>query len=127
MPTRARVLQSTPLLVVSDLRASLAFYCNQLGFGHPSVHGDPPCFAMLGRDGFELMLSVAGEEARVQPNGPGGTWDVHMRIDDVTAEQQALAAAGVPLAKGPTDTFYGMREIEVLDPDGHRLCFGQDL
>jgi catechol 2,3-dioxygenase-like lactoylglutathione lyase family enzyme len=127
MPTRARVLSTTPLLVVSDLRRSLDFYCNKLGFGQPSVHGDPPCFAMLGRDGFELRLSVAGGEARVQPNGPSGTWDVYVRVDDVAAEQKALAAAGVPLAKGPTDLFYGMREIEVLDPDGHRLCFGQDV
>lgn len=24
-------------------------------------------------------------------------------------------------------TFYDMIEIEVLDPDGHRICFGQDI
>ena len=28
--------------------------------------------------------------------------------------------------KGPEVTFYGMREIEVTDPDGNVLCFGKD-
>ena len=127
MPTRPLVLSTTPVLVVSDIRRSLDFYCQKLGFGRPGVHGDPPCFAMVFRDGFELMLSTPRGEGRVQPNGPGGTWDVYLRVDDVAAEQKALAAAGVPLAKGPSDLFYAMREIEVLDPDGHRLCFAQDI
>src|SRR5262249_20970916 len=43
------------------------------------------------------------------------------------AEAEALKAAGVLLAKGPTDTFYDMREIECLDPDGYRLCLAQDI
>ena len=72
-------------------------------------------------------IREAGGECRVQPNGPSGTWDLYLRVDDVAAEQQALAAAGVAIAKGPTDLFYAMREIEVLDPDGHRLCFAQDI
>jgi len=29
--------------------------------------------------------------------------------------------------RGPTDTFYQVREIDVLDPDGHRICIAQDL
>ncbi len=34
---------------------------------------------------------------------------------------------GVRPDKGPTDTFYGMREIGVVDPDGHRVCLAQDV
>ena len=123
----SRILSTTPLLVVADLQRSLAFYCERLGFRDPSVHGEPPCFAMLRRDGFELMLSVAAKPAHVAPNGPHGTWDVYVRITDVAAEEAALRAAGVPLARGPETAFYAMREIEVLDPDGHRLCFAQDV
>src|SRR5262252_3664778 len=127
MAQRSRLLSTSPLLVVSDLQRSIAFCRSALGFGEASVWGEPPCFAMLSRDGFELMLSLADGGNRVQPNGPGGAWDVHLRVADVGAEIEALAAAGVALAKVPTDTFYGMREIEVLDPDGHRFCLAQDL
>jgi len=125
MPTPARVLSTTTLLIVADLPRSLAFYA-RLGFGKPSVHGEPPCFAMLFRDGFELMLST-GEGQTPRPNGASGVWDMYLRVDDVASEQRALASAGVAIDKGPTDMFYQMREIEVVDPDGHRLCFGQDI
>lgn len=127
MTSRARVLSSTPLFVVADLQRSLQFYRQVLGFGEPSVWGEPPCFAMLCRDGFEVMLSVGEGETRPTPNGPSGCWDAYLRITDVAAETAALAAAGAALAKGPTDTFYRMREIEIVDPDGYRWCLAQDL
>jgi catechol 2,3-dioxygenase-like lactoylglutathione lyase family enzyme len=117
----------TPLLVVSDLERSIDFYCRSLGFVDPNVHGDPPCFGMINRDGFDLMLSVAKDPATIHPHGPSGTWDIAIRVTDLAAEMAALAATGVRLDKGPTDTFYEMREIEILDPDGHRVCLGQDI
>jgi catechol 2,3-dioxygenase-like lactoylglutathione lyase family enzyme len=117
----------TPLLVVADLQRSIDFYCEKLGFVEPNVHGDPPCFAMMNRDGFELMLSLGESPADVRPNGPDGTWDLYISLEDVAAESEALRLADVPLVKGPTDTFYDMREIECLDPDGHRICLAQDI
>jgi catechol 2,3-dioxygenase-like lactoylglutathione lyase family enzyme len=125
MRSRARAI--TPLLVVSDLKRSIDFYCEKLGFVDPRVWGEPPCFAMLNRDGFELMLSLAESPERVKPHGPQGTWDFYLRVTDVAAEAEALRSAGGVLDKGPTDMFYEMREIECLDPDGHRICLAQDL
>ena len=125
MTARARVLGTTPLLVVSDFARALAFY-ERLGFVEPSVWGEPPCFAMLHRDGFELMLSLAEGAAVPRPNGTSGTWDVYVRINDVAAELDAFAAAGIRIDKGPTDMFYNMREVEIVDPDGYRWCFAQD-
>ena len=72
------------------------------------------------------MLSCA-EGQTPRPNGPSGVWDVYVHVDDVAAELWALAAAGIAVDKGPTDTFYQMREIEVVDPDGHRVCFAHDI
>ncbi|MBV8516289.1 MAG: VOC family protein [Acidobacteria bacterium] len=123
--TRARVTGLTPLLVVSDLQRSLAFY-EQLGFGEPNAWGEPPCFAMMHRDGFELMLSLVEGDATPRPNGASEVWDAYLRVTDLAAEQAALAAANIRVDKGPSDTFYNMREIEILDPDGYRWCIGQD-
>ena len=111
------------MLIFSDIQRALDFPLRVLGFVDPAVHGDPPCFAMLNRDGFDLMLSLGTP----RPNGRDGVWDVHLRVDDLAAEMEVLAAAGVPLDVQPHETFYGMREIEILDPDGHRWCLGQDL
>jgi catechol 2,3-dioxygenase-like lactoylglutathione lyase family enzyme len=127
MTTRPRLRAVTPLLVVSDLKRSVDFYCKMLGFVDPNVHGDPPCFAMMNRDGFDLMLSLGEKPEHVRPHGPHGTWEFYVSVADVAAEIAALESAGTRVDKGPTDTFYGMREIEVVDPDGHRICFGQDV
>jgi len=126
MPARAHFLSTTPVFVVADLQRALRFYREVLGFGEPSVWGEPPCFAMLHRDGFELMLSL-GEQGHGRPDRQGGVFDAYVRVDDADREAAAVVAAGGSLAKGPTDTFYRMREIEVLDPDGHRWCFAHDL
>lgn len=127
MSQRPRILTTTPLLVVSDLQRSIDFYCQKLAFGAPSVHGDPPCFAMVHRHQFELMLKKAEKPEHVHPNGPNQVWDIYIRIDDVPAEAAALQSLGVPLARGPATAFYDMLEFEVLDPDGYRICFGQDV
>jgi catechol 2,3-dioxygenase-like lactoylglutathione lyase family enzyme len=117
----------TPVLVVSSIERAVDFYCGKLGYGKPQVYGDPPCFAMIYRDGMELMLTLTESGAHGKPNGPAGVWDLYIAVTDVAAEQRALEAAGVTIDKGPTDAFYAMREIEVLDPDGHRICFAQDI
>ena len=58
-----------PLLKVHDLQRAIRFYCDVLGFREPSMWGDPPCFAMLNRNGLDLMLSLAEKPEHVHPNG----------------------------------------------------------
>jgi catechol 2,3-dioxygenase-like lactoylglutathione lyase family enzyme len=127
MSGRPRVRALVPLFVVSDLQRALEFYEQKLGFTEPSVWGEPPCFAMLYRDGFELMLGLAEDPTLVQPNGPHGVWDLYLRVTAVEAEIAALTAAGVKLDHGPIDKFYDMREIEIVDPDGYRICLAENI
>ena len=127
MTARPHLRSLTPLLLVADLQRSLDFYTGKLGFHDPGVYGEPPCFAMIHRDGLELMLQLAVGGVATRPNGRDDVWDLVLGVADVAGEQAVLTAAGVAIDRGPTDTFYAMREIEVLDPDGHRICFAQDI
>jgi predicted enzyme related to lactoylglutathione lyase len=126
MTDRPKALSITPLFVVSNLQRSLDFY-TKLGFGEPGVWGEPPCFAMMNRDNLELMLSLGEGDAGPRPNG-NGVWDMYIRVTDVEAETAALKDAGVTIARGPTTmTEYQMREVEVVDPDGFRVCLAQNV
>ena len=122
----SKIYTTTPLFVVADMQRSLDFY-SKLGFTERSLWGEPTCFAMVRRGGFEIMLSLAESPDGVCPNGNSGIWDMYIRLADVAAEIAALAEAEVPLARGPEDAFYQMREIDILDPDGYRICLAQDV
>jgi catechol 2,3-dioxygenase-like lactoylglutathione lyase family enzyme len=125
MSARPGLISTTPLFVVSDLDRSLKFY-ERLGFRANRTWGEPPCFAMPRRGEFELMLSLATSASHARPNGPAGVWDLYVRVPDLAAEKSALEAAGVAIARQPEATVYDMLEMEVLDPDGYRICYGQD-
>jgi len=70
------------------------------------------------------MLSLAEDPAHVRPNGPNKIWDMYVKVADLHAERDALVAAGVALDRQPSTTVYEMIEMEVVDPDGYRICFG---
>ena len=125
MSARPRLLATTPLFVVSELDRALKFY-ERLGFHAPRTWGEPPCFAMPRRGEFELMLSLAAEPSRLRPNGPDGAWDVYLVVADLAAEKTALEPEGVALARQPETTEYGLVELEIVDPDGYRICYAQD-
>jgi len=121
---RPKLFATSPVFVVSNLLRSVDFY-ERLGFTDKSLFGNPPTFAMVTRNGFDVMLSLAATPDEVRPNGKA--WDLHLRIADASAEQAALEAAGIRIDRGPKlKEDYGMIELEVLDPDGYRICLGQD-
>ena len=126
MTGRAKLTSSTPLFVVSGLTRSVEFYVQELAFQDPSLWGEPPCFGLIHRDGVEIMLSLAEAPAHVTPNGPNGIWDAYFRTADIVGEHEALVTAGVAIARLPERTVYNMIEMEIVDPDGYRICFGQD-
>lgn len=123
---RPRALAITPVFVVSNLQRAIDFY-TKLGFTEPAMWGEPPCFAMMNRDELDLMLSLAEDGSRVHPNGPHGVWDMYVKVEDLDAELSALTNLGVRIDSPIHDTEYDMRELEVVDPDGYRICFGSEM
>src|SRR5215212_8983084 len=97
----SKVVRWSPLLVVSDLQRSMDFYCHKLGFQDPKAWGEPPCFAMMDRDGFDLMLSVAASPDHVRPYGPHGVWDLYIVVKNIEDEVAAIKSAGLEIVRGP--------------------------
>ena len=111
---------SIPVLRVADYARARAFWMDVLGFELIEEGGDPARFGIF-RSGRATVFIDAWHGADTVPS-PG--WRVYFHMDDVDALAAALTWDNVV---APADKPYGMRELVVIDPDGNRLCFGQDL
>src|SRR5262245_61754000 len=118
---------AVPVLRVVSVARSLGWYAQVLGFAPDAVGpSDDPVFAILRRDGVELMLQKI-QRGGGQPRSAtlaGGGWDVYVRVDDVEAMREAVRRNIADV--GPIETRpYGCREFVVSDPDGHVLVLGE--
>ena len=122
----------TPLLQVYDMRRSVAFYLDVLGFEvveqyEPDGH---LYWAMLRLGGAVVMLNSRYEDddpARpaMAPRVPAHEdMTLYFACPDVDAAHEHLSSRGVPV-KPPTVTHYQMKQLHITDPDGFPLCFQQ--
>ncbi|NEQ53620.1 MAG: bleomycin resistance family protein [Leptolyngbya sp. SIO3F4] len=106
----------TPILNVKSIPDSVAYYVNVLGFKKDWDWGDPPDFASVSRDDVCLFLCQGGQ-------GQSGMW-ISIFVDDVDALYEEYQASGAIIRQPPTNFPWGMREMNIEDPDGHRLRMG---
>ena len=124
-----------PILNVSDVRASLAWF-ELLGFETTFVwdEGDrEPGFAGTGCGEAEIFLCRDGQGAREarRPRVPfdestGGVW-MSWFLDDVEEVDRMHARAvelGLDVSMSPTDEPWGVREFHLRHPDGHTFRVG---
>lgn len=118
-----------PLLTCRDVPASVRFYTEVLGFEVVDRMDD------IGASGFATVRSGAAMIMLASPaHGPSapqveGRYSqsaYYLYVDDVSALQRCLTEADWP-ATECVDRCYGLREFEVVDPEGHVLLFGEDL
>ncbi|MEM8781217.1 MAG: glyoxalase superfamily protein [Planctomycetota bacterium] len=104
-----------PILRIADLQRSLDYYTQKLGFGLAwRVEG----FASVQRHDVTIFL-CQGEQ------GHAGTW-LFVVVEDVDALHAELRQRGATIRQEPTNFPWGSREMNVEDPDGHRLRLASD-
>lgn len=123
-----------PLLSVFDMRKSIRFYRDVLGFEmittSPKLSDDPDHvnWAWMRLHDAELMLNTA-YDPEDQPEEPAkfqfvnhGDVCLYFGCPDPDAAYKFLREKGVE-AKEPTVAPYGMKQLYFNDPDGYGLCF----
>jgi hypothetical protein len=116
-PERA-VHAAVPVFQVTSVARSITWYREILGFSaDPVGPADDPVFAILRRDGVELMLQK-GQAKPVQG------WSAYIRVADVAALRDA-ALAKEPGVDPIVTREYGCLECTLPDPDGYVLAIGQ--
>ena len=118
----------SPVLLVSDLERSVAFYRDLLGF-ECELHGEPPDFLVAVRDAAVLLFASAPTDAKLVPNWHvvDKIWNAYVRLDDVDAFYAEVQSRGCPIDYSLYDAPHGFREFGVTDPDGYDVAFGQPL
>ena len=125
-----------PELDVTDIKASLRFWCGLLGF---EVAYDRPQakFAYLQRESAQVMLCEINRNWEVgdleRPFGRGINFQI--AAQDIDPIVNALKAAGWPLYREPYEARYRLgdnvesssREFLVQDPDGYLVRFAQNI
>ena len=123
----------TPILNVSDLRASLAWF-EALGWRTGFVWGEPdPGFASVRAGDAEIFLCRNGQGSRgTRPprhefdndaDGVWMSWFLATRAELEAAYEQAQEL-GCEISMPPTDEPWGVREFHLRHPDGHTFRVG---
>lgn len=120
-------MKITAVLMVDSIETSLPFWVDRMGFTKTVdvPEGDSIGFAILVRDGAELMLqtieSIRKDTPQFVPIERDCNAGLFIEVDDFADTLKRLQ--GYPIALPERTTFYGMREIGVREPNGHVVVF----
>lgn len=105
-----------PILNVKNFAASTDYYVGKLGFTKKWDWGTPPTFGCITRGKIDIFLCEGAQ-------GRAGTW-LSIFTEDVDALHEEYKKSGAIIRLEPTNMPWGTREMNVEDPDGHRLRLG---
>jgi catechol 2,3-dioxygenase-like lactoylglutathione lyase family enzyme len=116
---------AVPQFTAPDVVQTAEYYRDVLGFNIAGYWGEPPVFAIVGRDKVELFFNRAGQ-SEVRTGRAEGAYDAYFHIVGVEALAAELRASGADILEGPVVRVYGQRELVVRDCNGLVLAFGED-
>jgi uncharacterized glyoxalase superfamily protein PhnB len=123
-PSAPQIKSAKPVIFVSNVADSAAFYRDKLGFTIDFLHGSPPFYGSVSRGGACLHLRFVHEPVlkdgiREEEQLLAAYLDVE-NVKALYAEFKAAGAAFVqPLKKQP----WGLSSFIVRDPDGNWISF----
>lgn len=128
MNAAPQIRGSAPILLVADVVKAADYYAQKRGFVTARMWGEPPAFAIPGRDGFEVMLNRVAKGDAFWPNASyEGRLDAYFYVSDADARHAEFAAKGANIVCPPSDEPYMKREFQVRDLDGRWLASARDI
>ena len=104
-----------PELPLTDVAAGVTHYRDVLGF---RINYQQHDIAVMDRDNVRLLL-IARSERHTGIGSP------YVYVENADALHAELQAKGANLRGEPVSRPWGLREFQVLDPEGNRITFGQ--
>jgi uncharacterized glyoxalase superfamily protein PhnB len=117
-----RLKKSEAVFAVSDVRETIAFYRNVLGFESEWLWGDPPVHGGVAWNKVQVMFHKSPElAAKIAGHGH------YFFVDDVQSLYERHKSAGAPIANEIANQPWGVREYCVRDINGYYLTFAGAL
>ena len=119
---RGKLDAIAPQFLVDDLKASLAYYTEKLGFEHYFTYGD--FYAGVRRDDVPIHLKCAPKtKADRLHRRTHEHLDAYIAVSGVDALHEEMKRRGADIFKSLEDRPWGVRDFYVADADGYILCF----
>lgn len=118
------VKDAIPILLVRDVKACSAFFQQKLGFAIDFLHGLPPFYGSVSRDGVRLHIRYVreplfAEMARREPSLLCGS----LEVSNVQGLFEEFKVRGVQFVQPLIKQAWGGTDFQVQDPDGNVLSF----
>ena len=118
----------SPTLASRNMKETIEFYQNSLGFNMGMVFPDinNPQYVDLSKDGMILMFIPADNIGVGTQEKLGVGVNLYMQIDgDIDEYYEALKKKGVKITVDIKDEPFGIRDFTVEDVNGYQLTFNQ--
>ena len=116
-----RIVRTSFVLAVPDLERATRYWCDVLGF---QLQFSTEGWRFVGRDVCRVMLGECPDAIAPRELGDH-SYFAYIDVSDVDACYAEISARGALVTAPPADRPWGMREMSVTTPDGHRVRFGQ--
>jgi catechol 2,3-dioxygenase-like lactoylglutathione lyase family enzyme len=121
---RLRLTRAVPVIFVANVEASARFFKDTLGFSIDFLHGAPPFYGSVSRDGACVHLKFVHEPVlTVGAQDRDGLIVAFIEVENVKALYAEYIAAGAVFDQKLKKQAWGGRDFIVRDPDGNGLCF----
>jgi uncharacterized glyoxalase superfamily protein PhnB len=125
--SKAAIVAAEPQLFVGNIKASLDFFTQKLGFAIAFTYGEPPFYAQVKRDGARLNLKcvdspVINPELRDREELLSAAMTVGT-ADEIKQLFLEFQSAKVMFFQTLKKQPWGARNFIIKDPDGNLLLF----
>ena len=121
-----RFKSSVPVVSTSDVRATVNYYGQVLGFREHFVCGNPPVYAGVERDGVLLYVTHDPSMAAMLKSS-GLHPDIFLWVQDVDSVFEEHRKSGAKIIEDVSDRPWDARQYVVEDPNGYRLKIAEPI
>ena len=119
-----RLTRAIPVISVANVEASAEFFKKTLGFSIDFLHGKPPFYGSVSRDGACLHLKFVHEPVlAVGALDRDGFITAFIEVENVKALYAEYVKAGAMFDQKLKKQAWGGRDFVVRDPDDNGICF----